>query len=144
MAREAIQHLARLQYEQRNQSAMSNARSPATSRRVIINLQNNPSVSLERRLKSPAPLAREKNTLHVVPVLQEIQLVEAPTTTTNSHANSGNYKNEFHIEIPVTITTNNGEQENQLDERNYRLKSILKRSSSRDAVTRKNVSFLNA
>ena len=140
MAREAIQNLARLQHEQRNQTSLSNGRSPSASRRVIINLQNNQSASLDGRLKAPfVPSSREKNNLHVIPVLQEIQPDEAPmTTSANSHASSTNYKNEFHIEIPVTFTTN-------IEEENHPpLKSILKRSSSRDAMTRKNVSFRNA
>lgn len=143
MAREAIQNLARLQHEQRNQTSLSNGRSPSASRRVIINLQNNQTVSLDSRLKPPvvpsssSSSSREKNTLHVIPVLQEIQPVEPPSAS--SHANSTNYKNEFHVEIPVTFSTT-------IDEENHppSLKSILKRSSSRDAVTRKNVSFRNA
>ncbi|CAF4954044.1 unnamed protein product, partial [Rotaria magnacalcarata] len=75
-----------------------------------------------------------------------------------SNSNNENYKNEFHLEIPVTITTSN-DQENQSElinetedginnyERilsennnsNQALKSILKRSSSRETVSRKNI-----
>lgn len=93
----------------------------------------------------------------------------SPVASSPSTSTPGSYKNEFHLEIPVTIVTS-AEQENSLllrddqqqqqmnredaflddDQRsllstypNQTLKSILKRSSSREAVSRKNVSFMN-
>jgi hypothetical protein len=167
-AREAIEDIARLQHQQRNQTlATSNnqQRSPSSSRRVIINLQNNQSGLVDGRhssiMKPPAATTTrclQTNNLYYIPVLHEIQM---PSTT--SETSRGKFKNEFHIEIPVTITTNN-DQENfdrqgngcarRASHRDYTsslisqnsnpsLKSILKRSSSRDTVLRKNVSFLN-
>lgn len=186
MAREAIQGLTRLQHHQRNQTLpMTSAnRSPSLSRRVIINLQNNQSVLLDSRLSSskppPAPnpfsssarSSTQKNNLFYIPVLHEIQM----PSDSKSSATNGGFKNEFHMEIPVTVVSGN-EQENHLDQQqqqhqlppmpvtrdengmeyrfrdrsastsnshsNQTLKSILKRSSSRDNVPRKNVSFMN-
>ena len=176
MAREAIQGIARLQHQQRYKALPNNNhRSPSAARRVIINLQNNQCVSLDSRLSSAmkppvvpsGSRSTQKNNLYYIPVLHEIQMpsdmshssADVPSDATLS--NSNNYKNEFHIEIPVTISKSN-DQENRDDnddgifirERrasisngsnsNQTLKSILKRSSSRDTVARKNVSFMNA
>jgi len=175
MAREAITRLP----QQRNGSISENTnnRSPTPSRRVVINLKNNQSVSLDSRLSSamkPPPIpsssrSTQRNNLYYIPVLHEIQMSSHPATllaessspsiSLNNNNNNGNYKNEFHMEIPVTITTNN-DQENQIQENNeiihrerilsannnsnQTLKSILKRSSSKETVSRKNVSFMNA
>jgi hypothetical protein len=166
MAREAIQGITRFQQQQRNGSLSSettnnNNRSPTLSRRVIINLKNNQTVSLDSRLSSatkPPPIpsssrSTQRNNLYHIPVLHEIQTSSHPETSIL--INNGNYKNEFHMEIPVLITTNN-DQENQIENNHERLpltnnnhsnqtlKSILKRSSSRETVSRKNVSFMNA
>jgi len=177
IAREAIQGLARQQHQQRNQTlpmtTNNSNRSPSLSRRVIINLQNNQSVLLDSRLSSskppvaPTPLSSsssssstrstQKNNLFYIPVLHEIQMPSDP----KSSSTNGNFKNEFHMEIPVNVVTTT-DQENRLDQQNesefrFRdrrastsnshpnptLKSILKRSSSRDNVPRKNVSFMN-
>jgi hypothetical protein len=177
MAREAI---TRLPQQQRNGSISENTnnRSPTPSRRVIINLKNNQSVSLDSRLSSamkPPPIpsssrSTQRNNLYYIPVLHEIQMSSHPATllaessspsisVNNNNNHNGNYKNEFHMEIPVTITTNN-DQENQIQQNNeiinrerissannnsnQTLKSILKRSSSKETVSRKNVSFMNA
>jgi hypothetical protein len=176
VAREAIQGMTRFQQQQqRNNTISENNRSPPSSRRVIINLKNNQSVSLDSRLSSatkPPPIPSssrsiQRNNLYHIPILHEIQMSSQPATTSlaesslqsSSINNNGNYKNEFHMEIPVTITTNNNDQENQNEQNdgiihrerissannnsNQTLKSILKRSSSRE-VSRKNVSFMNA
>jgi hypothetical protein len=174
-AREAIQSLARQQQQQRNGSISENMnRSSNVARRVIINLKNNQSVSLDSRLSSamkPPPIpssARitQRNNLFHIPILQEIQMPPHPATIvsdtsfqSSSASNNGNYKNEFRMEIPVTVTTSN-DQENHIEQNNGKedglysrerfpsanqtLKSILKRSSSRETVSRKNVSFMNA
>ncbi|CAF2546132.1 unnamed protein product [Rotaria sp. Silwood2] len=202
MAREAIQGIVRFQQQQQQQANSSIPennnntliRSPALSRRVIVNLKNNQSVSLDSRLLSAhtsstkSPLISsssrliQRNNLYHIPVLHEFQMPSHPTTIVDetslhlshspstSNSNNNNYKNEFHMEIPVTIITRNN-QENRLQlndgredgiinydqttivtERipsantnsNQTLKSILKRSSSRETVSRKNVSFMNA
>lgn len=172
MAREAIQGIARLQ-QQRNNSQTDINRSPPSARRVIINLKNNQSISLDSRLSSamkPPPIpssARlpQRHNLYHIPVLHEIQLPPHPPTVISENSSllstvasvqNGNFKNEFHMEIPIT----NHDQENHLeqnDDQHLRkrissagqnsqqtLKSILKRSSSRETVSRKNVSFMNA
>jgi hypothetical protein len=173
-AREAIQGIAR---QQRNSvTSESSNRSPPISRRVIINLKNNQTVSLDSRLSSamkPPPIPSsnritQRNNLFHIPILHEIQMSSHPATIvgetsssfqSSSTSNNGNYKNEFHMEIPVTITTSN-DQENRIEQNNGKeegvfnrerfpsaaqtLKSILKRSSSRETVSRKNVSFMNA
>ncbi|CAF4076522.1 unnamed protein product [Rotaria magnacalcarata] len=186
MAREAIQGKARLQQQQQQQQQQNgllsenNTRSPSAARRVVINLKNNQSVSLDSRLPSamkppPSPSSSritQRNNFFHIPVLHEIQVPARPIprlsetssqSLSTSNSNNENYKNEFHLEIPVTITTSN-DQENQSElnnetedginnyERilsennnsNQALKSILKRSSSRETVSRKNVSFVNA
>lgn len=171
MAREAIQGLTRLpqQQQQRHNSLSDINQSPPSSRRLIINLKNNQSISLDSRLSSsmkppiiPSSLRlSQRNNLYHIPVLHEIQLPSYPTapttisenssalTTSASISNGNNYKNEFHMEIPVTVTTNNNhDQENRRRSSANRnshqtLKSILKRSSSRETVSRKNVSFMN-
>ncbi|CAF3414087.1 unnamed protein product [Rotaria sp. Silwood1] len=180
MAREAIQGIARLQQQRNSSKSENNNKSPNLSRRVIINLKNNQSVLLDSRLssaKKPPPIPSSsritpRNNFFHIPVLHEIQVPSHPasqqTETSSqllsaSNSNNESYKNEFHMEIPVTITTSN-DQENQnevisgkedgimIHERipsgnnnsNQTLKSILKRSSSRETVSRKNVSFMNA
>ena len=182
MAREAIQGITRLQQQQRNgllYETINPNRSPTLSRRVIVNLKNNQTISLDSRLSSamkpppvpPSSRSGQRNNLYHIPVLHEIQTASTPpattiTTTPPQPENStppvvtnGNYKNEFHMEIPVAITTNN-DQENQIqiirerlpsannnnnnNNSNQMLKSILKRSSSRERISRKNVSFMNA
>jgi hypothetical protein len=179
MAREAMQGIARLQQQQRNSLVSeNNNRSPSLARRVIINLKNNQSVSLDSRLSSaikppPIPLSSrstQRNNLYHIPVLHDMQMppphpatIAAEVTVQSSSPNNGNYKNEFHMEIPVTIISSN-DQENQIQQHyekedgitirerllsannhsNQALKSILKRSSSRETVSRKNVSFMNA
>ena len=177
-AREAILGMTRLQQQQRTNPATDGPnRSPSLSRRVIINLNNNQSVSLDSRLSSamkppsvPSSSSRslQRNNLYHVPVLHEIQMPSYPATPAASRLSSaslsasnsknGQYKNECHIEIPVTFATSN-DQENRIEQLNGHddeifirepissiktLKSILKRSSSRDTVSRKNVSFMNA
>jgi len=208
MAREAIQGVVRFQQQQqqqqRNDSISDNnntnnnsllIRSPALSRRVIINLKNNQSVSLDSRLSSanssltkppPTPSSSrqtQRNNLYHIPVLHEIQMPSHPATIaietplqvsqspSASNRNHNNFKNEFRMEIPVTVITSNdqeksiqqinGKEDGIIDcdqhitivtERvpsangnsNQTLKSILKRSSSRENVSRKNVSFMNA
>ena len=164
LAREAIQGLTRLHHQRTNPipSDSNPNRLSALSRRIIINLKNNQSVSLDSRLSSalkPPPIPSgsrhtQRNNLYHIPVLHEIQMPTHPTTTPvedspPSTSNGNNhFKNEFRMELPVTI-----DQENRLDfhprERlpsstNHTLKSILKRSSSRETVSRKNVSFMNA
>jgi hypothetical protein len=165
--------MTRLQ-QQRNGLISENNRSPTLSRRVIINLKNNQSVSLDSRLsfvmKPPqipsSSRLTQRNNLYHLPVLHEIQMSSNPMTNLSESSsqstsvnNNGNYKNEFHMEIPVTIT-NNIDQENHIEQNdeiinrqrilsannnsNLTLKSILKRSSSRETVSRKNVSFMNA
>ena len=202
MAREAIQGVARFQQQQqRNDPNSENnnplIRSPGLSRRVIVNLKNNQSVSLDSRLSSanaaslakppPTPLGSrlsQRNNLFHIPVLRDIQIPSNSTTTetalqvpsspsASNQRNSSNFKNEFRMEIPVTVVTNT-DQENPMEENedkddgivdydptivtvverlsstngngnsNSTLKSILKRSTSRETVTRKNVSFMNA
>jgi hypothetical protein len=186
MAREAIQGVVRFQQhqqQQRNDSTSDNhnnnnnnisIQSPSLSRRVIINLKNNQSVSLDSRLSSvmkppqipSSSRLTQRNNLYHLPVLHEIQMSSNPMTNLSESSsqstsvnNNGNYKNEFHMEIPVTIT-NNIDQENHIEQNdeiinrqrilsannnsNLTLKSILKRSSSRETVSRKNVSFMNA
>ncbi|CAF1003314.1 unnamed protein product [Rotaria sordida] len=202
MAREAIQGIVRFQQQQQqqpNSSIIDNnnnilIRSPTLSRRVIVNLKNNQSVSLDSRLLSAhtsstkTPLVPsssrliQRNNLYHIPILHEIQMPSHPTTIvaetslhlsqtpSTSNNNNNNYKNEFHMEIPVTIITRN-HQENRVKlndgqedgiinydqttiinecipsptiNSNQTLKSILKRSSSRETVSRKNVSFMNA
>lgn len=207
MAREAIQGVARFQQQQQQQRNDSNSennnpliRSPGLSRRVIVNLKNNQSVSLDSRLSSangsltkppPTPSGSrlsQRNNLFHIPVLRDIQIPSNSSTTTidstlqvppspstsNHQRNSSNFKNEFRMEIPVTVVTHN-DQENPMEENDDRedglidydppivtvverlpstngnpnsshptLKSILKRSSSRETFTRKNVSFMNA
>jgi hypothetical protein len=97
-----------------------------------------------------------------------LQVSQSPSV---SNRNYNNYKNEFRMKIPVTIITSN-DQENSIQQNdgkedgiidydqqitivseripsangnsNQTLKSILKRSSSRETVCRKNVSFMNA
>jgi hypothetical protein len=205
MAREAIQGVARFQQQQqqqRNDSISDNnnnnvmIRSPSLSRRVIINLRNNQSVSLDSRLLSanssftkppPTPGASrlsQRNNLYHIPGLHDIQIpshstsidaepslqVSRPPSASSSNRLNNSYKNEFHMEIPITILTTN-DQENSIqqnDEKedgildydqsvsivndrlpsangnsNPTLKSILKRSSSRETISRKNVSFTN-
>lgn len=161
LAREAIQGLTRLHHHQQQQRPESNPnRFSALSRRVIINLKNNQSVSLDSQLSSalkPPPIPSstsrhtQRNNLYHIPVLHEIQMPSHPATALaeDSTSNGNNhFKNEVRLEIPVSI-----DQENRLDffprERlpssaNHTLKSILKRSSSRETVSRKNVSFMNA
>ena len=173
-AREAIQNLTRQQRTSLT-SEHNNNYTPNVSRRVIINLKNNQSVLLDSRLSSamkppPVPVSNritQRNNLFHIPVLQEIQVSSQPATVVSettsfqspSISNNGSYKNEFRMEIPVTITTSN-DQENQIEHNhrkedglfvrerfpsaNQTLKSILKRSSSRETVSRKNVSFMNA
>ena len=184
MAREAIQGVVRFQEQQQQQQQQpssnstfesnttpSFSRSPSLSRRVIINLKNNQSVSLDSRLLSASPLSlRPPTGLYSSrpPPLPSpsIQMPSHPATLAAetpplpSSPPPGSYKNEFHLEIPVTIVTS-AEQENSPaskeeallddDQRtllashpNHTLKSILKRSSSRETVSRKNVSFMNA
>lgn len=202
MAREAIQGVARFQQQQRGESISDSTpsiRSPGLSRRVIVNLKNNQTVSLDSRLSSanaslakppPTPTgsrASQRNNLFHIPVLRDIQLPSNPPSTmtdttalqvppspsASTRRNSSNYKNEFRMEIPVMVVTSN-EQENPMEQNdekddgiidydppimtiierlsstngngnsNPTLKSILKRSSSRETVTRKNVSFMNA
>ncbi len=205
MAREAIQGIFRFQQQQqqqqRNGSISDNTsdrtvRSPLLSRRVIVNLKNNQSVSLDSRISSAQPLltkpslmssssrVTQRNNLYHIPVLHEIQIPPHPATlaaesflqlsrspSTNNN-NNASYKNEFRMEIPVTVITDNDE-ENRIqplnDEKedgitdydpqitiftelipstnsnsNQALKSILKRSPSRETISRKNVSFMNA
>lgn len=180
MAREAIQGKARLQQQQHGTPFDHNIRSPNTSRRVIINLKNNQSVSLDSRLSTPmkpppvpsSSRIMQRNNFFHIPVLHEIQvpshpaplIIETlPPSLSASNINNENYKNEFRMEIPVTIATSiDQENRNQLhngkedgvnsheripsgnNNSNQALKSILKRSSSRDTVSRKNVSFVNA
>ncbi|CAF1128851.1 unnamed protein product [Rotaria sp. Silwood1] len=200
MAREAIQGIVRFQQQQPSSSIIDNnnnilIRSPGLSRRVIVNLKNNQSVSLDSRLLSAHTLSSTKpplvpsssrltqrNNLYHIPVLHEFQMPSHPTTIvaetslhlsqspSTSNSNNNNYKNEFHMEIPVTIITRDN-QENRIQLNDGRedgiinydqmtivteripsaninssptLKSILKRSSSRETVSRKNVSFMNA
>jgi hypothetical protein len=207
MAREAIQGIVRFQQQQQQQQQQQgngsisenhntiSFRSPALSRRVIINLKNNQSVSLDSRLSSanisstkppPAPSSSritQRNNLYHIPALHEIQMPPHPATMAAetsfqlpqspaaSNSNNNSYKNEFRMEIPVTIIPSNG-QENPVQQNdgkedgiieydqqttiiteripsastnsNQMLKSILKRSSSRENVSRKNVSFMNA
>jgi len=205
MAREAIQGVARFQQQQqqRNDATADNnnnpnaaIRSPALSRRVIVNLKNNQSVSLDSNCASAnssstkPPLVPsssrlpQRNNLYHIPVLHEIQVPSSsatmPVKTTlqaplspsaSSNRNNNSFKNEFRMEIPVTIVTSN-DQENSIQRNggkengildddqqpsiflerlpsangasNAALKSILKRSSSRETVSRKNVSFMNA
>ena len=184
LAREAIQGLTRAHHHHQQQrtstpaSSESNVnRSPTLSRRIIINLKNNQSISLDSRLSSamkpPAipssSRSFQRNNLYHIPVLHEIQtpfhsatdLAEnsspTTTTTTSSSSTSNNFKNEFHMEIPVSLTSTT-DQENRSElstdfvhrqrlpssTTNQTLKSILKRSSSRETVSRKNVSFMNA
>ena len=202
MAREAIQGVARFQQQQQRNDPNSennnpSIRSPGLSRRVIVNLKNNQSVSLDSRLSSanaaslakppPTPLGSrlsQRNNLFHIPVLRDIQIPSNSTTTetalqvppspsASNQRNSSNFKNEFRMEIPVTVVTNT-DQENPMEENedkddgivdydptivtvverlsstngngnsNSTLKSILKRSTSRETVTRKNVSFMNA
>ena len=203
MAREAIDGVARFQQQQLENSAATDdednnnnnytsARSPSLSRRVIINLKNNQSISLDSRLSSanpssfinppPAPSstrASQRNNLYHIPVLHSAP-APSPLATRSadtfdrqssspsvSPRQNSSYKNEFHLEIPVTFVSSN-DQENQrqhargladYDQQqstmfnelmgsaspysNQALKSILKRSSSRDTISRKNVSFMN-
>jgi hypothetical protein len=199
MAREAIQGVVRFQQQQqqRNDSDNNNntsIRSPALSRRVVINLKNNQSVLLDSQLSSansfstkppPSPSSSrisQRNNLYHTPVLNEIQMPSHPATRaaettlhrppspSASNRNYNSFKNEFRMEIPVTVITSN-DQENQILENNEKeddiidydqqvtivteripsangnsnqtLKSILKRSSSRETISRKNVSFMN-
>jgi hypothetical protein len=205
MAREAIQGVVRFQQQQRNDPTSDNnnnnnisIQSPSLSRRVIINLKNNQSVSLDSRLSSanssttkPSPTpssARitQRNNLYHIPTLHEIQMpsypatiatettlqVPVPSSPSVSNRNNNSFKNEFRMEIPITIITSN-DQENSIQQNdrkedeiidydqqvtivteripsangnnsNQTLKSILKRSSSRETFSRKNVSFMNA
>lgn len=203
MAREAIQGVARFQQQQRSELISDGTpliRSPGLSRRVIVNLKNNQTVSLDSRLSSanaasqakppPTPTgsrASQRNNLFHIPVLRDIQvpsnsintmtestaLQVPPSPSASTQRNSSNFKNEFRMEIPVTVVTSN-DQENLIEDNedkedgiidydpplmtiverlsssngngnsNPVLKSILKRSSSRETVTRKNVSFMNA
>jgi hypothetical protein len=98
--------------------------------------------------------------------------VPVPSSPSVSNRNNNSFKNEFRMEIPITIITSN-DQENSIQENdrkedgiidydqqvtivteripsangnnsNQTLKSILKRSSSRETFSRKNVSFMNA
>ncbi|CAF3051878.1 unnamed protein product [Rotaria socialis] len=206
MAREAIQGIVRFQQQQQqqqqqqvNNSLPDNTnniliRSPALSRRVIVNLKNNQSVSLDSRLLSAHTLSTkppigpssartsQRNNLYHIPVLHEIQmpshptsivadtLLQLPQSPSTNNSNNHNYKNEFRMEIPVSIITKD-DQENliQLNDgredgiinydqqttivteripsssvhSNQTLKSILKRSTSRETASRKNVSFMN-
>jgi hypothetical protein len=196
MAREAIQGIARFQQQHRNSLISDNsitARSPSLSRRVIINLKNNQSVSLDSRISSAnsssmkppqvpsSSRTTQRNNIYHIPVLHEIQMPPHPATQaaetslhvprSSSASNNHNYKNEFRMEIPITVVPTN-DQENRIEEQddkedgivdydhqsliiteripsgnvnsNQTLKSILKRSSSREIVSRKNVSFINA
>ncbi|UJR16306.1 hypothetical protein I4U23_003212 [Adineta vaga] len=177
MAREAIQNITQ-QQQQRNSllNETTNRTSPPPSRRVIINLKNNQSVLLDNHqsasMKLPplpiSPRSTLRNNIYHIPVLHELQMPPHPSAIItepsfqSSAVNNGSYKNELRMEIPVTITTSN-DQENEIrlnsmkeeglgnNERsrltnntNQALKSILKRSSSRETVSRKNVSFMNA
>ena len=176
LAREAIQDITRFQQQRNNSISENNNQSPSSSRRLIINLKSNQSVSLDSRLSSamkppPTPSSPRKvqrNNSYHMPVLREIQMLPHPTTTLpgtfqwTSASNNDSHKNEFYLEIPVTVTTSDG-QENQVkvntekqdgiisheripsmnNNQNQTLKSILKRSSSRETVSRKNVSFMN-
>ncbi|CAF1663163.1 unnamed protein product, partial [Adineta ricciae] len=91
-------------------------------------------------------------------------LLNFPRSSASNHRNPNNYKNEFRMEIPVTVVANN-DQENFTQNTitstdgildydlpiptvpvlripsassNQALKSILKRSASRETVLRKN------
>lgn len=210
MAREAIQGVVRFQQQQQQQPHTSNNDSPidltnynhismrspaALSRRVIINLKNNQSVSLDSRLLSANPITMKPP---IIPssarlaahrphsqLQQHVELqipshpapltVESPPLISSSLPNS--FKNEFRMEIPVNVlptsheletnfhSVTNREDDDDDDENetthqqtmliserlisanpnsNQTLKSILKRSSSRENVARKNVSFMNA
>lgn len=197
MAREAIQGIVRFQQQHSNHSLPENnnifIRSPVLSRRVIVNLKNNQSVSLDSRLLSAhTPPTRTasglscsrispKNNLYHIPSLHEVQLpsqtasiisdnsVQSSQSPSHTNSNTSNYKNEFRMEIPITIITKD-DQENRMElndrqedgivnfnqhrtivnelipssNTNQTLKSILKRSTSRETVSRKNVSFMNA
>ncbi|CAF0928387.1 unnamed protein product [Didymodactylos carnosus] len=214
MAREAIQGINRFQIGRSN---LENTRSPALSRRVIINLKNNQSVVLDSRLSSAIaqhggignrpPLNKQQkltrllsdselhdgartekqsittmNNVFHIPVLREIQ-TSSPDNRIRRPFSAAqmNYKNEFRLQLPVTIlnnhenSLNNRENDLNIDENenilinteqrsrsarhsltdcfndmpstaatssSNQLKSILKRSSSRDAVSRKSVSFM--
>ncbi|CAF5192678.1 unnamed protein product, partial [Rotaria magnacalcarata] len=120
------------QQQQQQQNGLlseNNTRSPSAARRVVINLKNNQSVSLDSRLPSamkppPSPSSSritQRNNFFHIPVLHEIQVPARPIprlsetssqSLSTSNSNNENYKNEFHLEIPVTITTSN-DQENQ-------------------------------
>lgn len=174
LAREAIQGLTRpiqQQPQQRTNSVSSSEsnvnRSPTLSRRIIINLKNNQSISLDSRLSSamkPPPIPSsssrsfQRNNLYHIPILHEIQMPFHPATelvensSSTPTTTSSNFKNEFHMEIPVSTDQENQVEVNQNfvhherlpSSANQTLKSILKRSSSRETVSRKNVSFMNA
>lgn len=202
MAREAIQGIARFQEQQQGDNSileptnsLLSMRSPATSRRFIINLKNNQSVSLDSRLSSahgyhgrppiasPSGRTPLRHTIYT-PLLPQDNIIPPPhpatmaaeDSTSNLSMNTPNsnnraqFKNEFRMEIPVTVMSpDEDDPENQMqrnDENqnvlvgetrrlninekatstnsNPALKSILKRSSSRETVSRKNVSFVNA
>ncbi|UJR30194.1 hypothetical protein I4U23_017733 [Adineta vaga] len=195
-----LQQQQQQQQQQRKSSISDNnvdtsVRSPLLSRRVIVNLKNNQSVSLDSRISSATSLptkpsvmpssssrSNQRNNIYHIPVLHEIQVPPHPATiaaesflnfprsSASNYRNPNNYKNEFRMEIPVTILTNT-DQENLIQEAmnsadgvitydtpltiipdripsattsNQALKSILKRSASRETVLRKNVSFMNA
>jgi len=212
MAREAIQGVARFQQQQQQQrndaiadntttNNLTSIRSPGASRRVLVNLKNNQSVSLDSRLSSAnnsfsrqAPSASrlaQRNNFFNIPISHEIQIPSHPVTlpaetsfnlpqsplisnrkTTNGSSSSNScFQSEFRTEIPIQVITNT-EQENSIQEdeekqdgivdydqpitiiteripsangnSNQALKSILKRSSSRDNVPRKSVTFMHA
>ena len=180
MGREAMQGIAR--FQQQNFMIPDNTnisiRSPPISRRVIVNLKNNQSVSLDSRLWSanvssmkPSSQITQQNNAYHIPILNEIQVPSQTASETSQspsicNANNNSYKNEFHMELPIsTITKDNQENHVQSNDGkiNYdqsmtidaayisplntnssqKLKSILKRSSSRETISRKNVSFMN-
>ena len=206
MAREAMNGVARLQQQPLENSAATDdedntnnytsTRSPSLSRRVIINLKNNQSISLDSRLSSANPSsfinpplgpsstrASQRTNLYHIPILhstpapsplatrsadpRDRQSSSSPSLPPPSPWPSSSYKNEYHLEIPVTFVSSN-DQDNQRQHAhgladydhqpanmfselmgsaspysNQTLKSILKRSSSRDTISRKNVSFMN-
>ncbi|CAF1002288.1 unnamed protein product [Adineta ricciae] len=116
-----------------------------------------------------SPRSTQRTNVYHIPVLHELQMPPHPSaiitepSIQSATVQNGSYKNELRMEIPVTIMTSN-DQENEIQtgflreegstnnsERsrskhnpNQTLKSILKRSSSRETVSRKNVSFMNA
>ena len=204
IGRETMQGIARYQEQQNgNQNStfesnpnLNSTRSPALSRRYIINLKNNQSISLDSRLLSTNNSSNklptnpssgrsiQRHGIYPLAVSHDIQMPSHPATLVAENSPSfvpvnssttirGQFKNEFRLEIPVTLLNSN-DQENSMQDENEKheedqdeehsmvmsnerfilttpatnsnptLKSILKRSSSRDTVSRKNVSFMNA